>query len=149
MAKSARRRNAKKTVGRTKRYRRKTMRKRKKGGMPEGDDSGQKTPSEVITGQKTPPTRRQGEVPSKPPVAPGKEILGQSGTTVAAGGAAASSVPAKPPSATSAAMKNVGYNIVELPDMKEWLVTISIDGKEESYNVPKDILERVRPATKV
>ena len=46
-----------------------------------------------------------------------------------------------PPTPQPSQMKSVLYNIFEMD--KKWFVTIEIDGKKESYAVPKDILDRV------
>ena len=129
MAKSARRRNAKKTIGKkrgAKGYRRKTMRKRKKGGM---------------EGEATSPslTRRASVSASTTPLSP---ISTKSGVIKPMG--------RLQPRRLEQEMEMVKYNIVELPKTQKWLVTIiTSDDKKESYTVPKDILGRVHPFTEI
>jgi len=148
MAKSARRRNAKKTIGKkrgAKGYRRKTMRKRKKGGMEEGRvvDAKATTPSArraSASASTTPLSARRASVSaSTTPLSP---ISTKSGVIKPMG--------RLQPRRLEQEMEMVKYNIVELPKTQKWLVTIiTSDDKKESYTVPKDILGRVHPFTEI
>lgn len=109
MTKSTRRRKAKKTVGRKKRvtnkYRRKTMRKRQRGGMPgkEGVPAGD-------TG--TPPQIRR----ETPPGAPAKHVQGLSKTKSSVAAATAVPTTGAGASASSAPLDNALGEIETPPD---------------------------------
>ena len=133
MAKSARRRNAKKTIGRKKRltkgYRRKTMRKRKRvGGGGE---------------QKDPPKLWE---PGRSASAP---ILGD--TDVYSGNESDNSFDhsfindTRPQS--SQLLQSAKYNVEDAGE--NWFVTIRTEGKKETYSVPKNILRKVNRFTDV
>ena len=134
MAKSARRRNAKKTVGRKKRltngYRRKTMRKRQKGGVDKdgvkeaegtaaggGDSDALSTNSDQVTSLTSSPISQRRR------------------TDAHVNNAIALALGEQP-------MNKAEYTIRKQGD--SWLVTININGTEETYVVPDDILSKVR-----
>ena len=129
MVKSARRRNAKKTIGRnkggTKGYRRKTMRKRQKGGVRPSAAAKFFTP---IDDQR--PTR----VMSAPTFLADSDTESEHSFT-------------SPPESSTRSVKHnqqteeVKYTITKKGD--SWLVTIFIDGTKETYVVPDDILGKV------
>ena len=129
MVKSARRRNAKKTVGRkksgTKGYRRKTMRKRQKGGVDKdgvkeaegtaaggGDSDALSTNSDQVTSLTSSPISQR-RLNNAIDIALGEQP-----------------------------MNKAEYTIRKQGD--SWLVTININGTEETYVVPDDILSKVR-----
>ena len=128
MVKSARRRNAKKTVGRkksgTKGYRRKTMRKRQKGGVDKdgvkeaegtaaggGDSDALSTNSDQVTSLTSSPISQR-RLNNAIDIALGEQP-----------------------------MNKAEYTITKKGD--SWLVTIFIDGTKETYVVPDDILGKV------
>ena len=124
MVKSARRRNAKKTVGRkksgTKGYRRKTMRKRQKGGVGEGEegylsasDKGSNQGSEHGTPPGTPKRLSPQSFSDKPTILPKRKF------------------------------KDVQYSIEDIGPGKKKVTLKMGDGTQEIYIIPINILEQV------
>jgi len=138
MAKSARRRNAKKTVGRTKRYKRKTMRKRKKGGMPKEE----KLPT--FTSEYSLPLRSVSAPPEFPPKPGGYQTDSDTASIKSDEMIIIPKTVSESPGTLKKEqqMEEVKYTIKDNDD--NWLVAILIDGTKETYAVPKEILSKVR-----
>ena len=128
MVKSARRRNAKKTVGRKKRgtkgYRRKTMRKRQKGGVDKDRVHSLPSAQERLSDG-------DDDSLSSLELATHNTTGGRSGFLDSEVGIALGEQP----------MNKAEYTIRKQGD--SWLVTININGTEETYVVPDDILGKV------
>ena len=146
MVKSARRRNAKKTVDRKKRgtkgYRRKTMRKRQKGGMPPSAPPPPPSPEKLHKFTNQLPTRAVSAPPYLEKLPYLEKPTSDSDTE------SENSFTTSPPESPTRSVKHnqqteeVKYTITKKGD--SWLVTIFIDGTNDTYIVPDDILSKVR-----
>ena len=151
MAKSARRRTAKKTVGKnksgTKRYRRKTMR----GGVREEDSETTSYLSKLQNMQMVEPTTALASIPVLPPISKTYSARRDDDeTSIVSGGSSAGSTRSQPFTDTGGGFLGlsnfVEYKIDENND--NWIVTLYFDGTKEKYIVKKTIADQI-PAPEI
>ena len=144
MAKSAGRRNAKKTVGRKKRltngYKRKTMRKRKRGGGV--------TASKDVPMLKTVAVEAEAATPRNVSADTDDLDLATEETSHGvAPGSPARTIKLPKEQQSSQLLQSAKYNVEDAGE--NWFVTIRTEGKKETYSVPKNILRNVNRFTDV